>query len=149
MFVRTNTVTIYFITTLSAIFYLFKFFFDRISLIEMNSGQLLNEYSGHSHKSFKIETSFENGDGRLVCVDEEGSICHWNLLAKDGLPSLRTLRAHSKVIIVRECCRLFHLTMWPFQAGSSISYHPNKDIFVTGSYDGTAKVWESKGVNTV
>eukprot|EP01035_Chromulina_nebulosa_P027846 gene27846-36671_t len=63
-----------------------------IRLVELSSGRLLNEYCGHSHKNFKLESSFESSDSRIVCV-----------------------------------------------AGSSVGCHPTTELFVTGSYDGTAK----------
>ena len=35
-----------------------------------------------------------------------------------------------------------------FKAISSITYHPNKPMFITASYDGTAKIWLNNNTNS-
>lgn len=92
-----------------------------IPLVELASGRRLAEYQGHTHSSFKMESSFEHNNKEVLSSSEDGVIFHWNMTT--AAVSGRTMHAHTKGI-------------------SSVSYHPNKDMFLTASYDGSAKVWQ-------
>jgi len=128
--------------------------FYNIRLVDISSGQLLKEYVGHKHNSFKLEAAMESGDSRVVTVDEDGSIVHWPILATDGKPLYQTTGAHFKVQLIVLSYNTYissnfivlHIisTGLLIQAGSSVSCHPSNNLFLTASYDGTAKLWESK-----
>ena len=97
---------------------------NNLSLLAIDSGQMLNNYTGyHIHQSYKLEACFANDDQHILTCSEDGSIVHHNILT--GICIRHTKQAHKGPI-------------------SGICYHPkNEHMFVTSAYDGTAKVWGS------
>lgn len=95
-----------------------------LRLVDCASGQLLKEYQGHKHTGFKIEAGFENDHVHLLCGDEDGAIVHWNLLTGKVVAHTEKKRAHTKGV-------------------SSVAYHPSQHMFLTSSYDGSVKCWNS------
>lgn len=94
----------------------------RLRLVDLSDGKLLQEYSGHTHSSFKQEAAFEYGDQSVVTGSEDGSLHHYSLLS--GRCSRVTQHAH-------------------FKAVSSVACHPSMGMVLSASYDGMAKVWTS------
>jgi mitogen-activated protein kinase organizer 1 len=94
-----------------------------LKLVEISTGKILNEYTGHQHNSLKIESKFENDYLNIISGSENGDIFHWNLLTSNI--QYITNKAHSKGV-------------------SSIAYHPTKKMFLTSSYDGSVKVWNNE-----
>lgn len=93
-----------------------------VRLVEVATGKILKEYKGHKHTSFKTEAVFQADCNHVMCGSEDGTAVRWNMVT-------------GAVVARVECAH--------FKAVSSISYHPTKSIFITASYDGTAKVWET------
>lgn len=95
-----------------------------VRLMDITTGKLLRDYSGHRHDSFKIEACFEsNNQQSIVSGSEEGTLYHWDVVSGQLLDTTRS--AHTKAI-------------------ASISYHPTMNIFLSASYDGTVKCWNRK-----
>lgn len=95
---------------------------NSVRLCEIASGKLLKEYAGHKHSEFKGEAVFQADCNHILSGSEDGSLVRWNLVS--GQVVNRTEKAH-------------------FKAVASLAYHPSKAMFITASYDGTAKVWET------
>jgi mitogen-activated protein kinase organizer 1 len=93
-----------------------------LRLVDIHSGNILKEYKGHIHSSFKTEACFESDHQHLLAGSEDGSIVHWDLLS--GGITYRTPGAHKKAV-------------------SSVAHHPNKPLFLTASYDGSVKIWDN------
>ncbi|AQK52940.1 Transducin/WD40 repeat-like superfamily protein [Zea mays] len=84
-----------------------------------SSGELLQEYKGHTCKSFKMDSCLTNDDAFVVGGSEDGYIFFWELV---DAPVVARFRAHSSVV-------------------TSISYHPTKACMLTSSVDGSIRVW--------
>lgn len=96
---------------------------NTVRLVDLTSGRILKEYTGHKHANFKSEAAFHNDCCHVLAGSEDGTVVTWNLVTGEVVH--RTEAAH-------------------FKAVSSIQCHPTKDMFLTASYDGTVKVWEKK-----
>lgn len=93
-----------------------------IMLTEMATGRLLQFYRGHVNEAFKVETCITNDDSRVMAGSEDGSIYMWDLV---DAHIMTRHKAHTKAV-------------------SSIQYHPSQSVFLTASFDGSAKCWMDK-----
>ena len=94
-----------------------------IRLTDVKTGNQLQEYAGHVHKSYKLDACIASDDCHIVGGSEDGRVYHWNLL--DGKMLRKSERVHSKSL-------------------SSIAYHPTSPVYITASYDGTSKCFQSQ-----
>ncbi|KAL1824867.1 hypothetical protein ACET3Z_011645 [Daucus carota] len=92
-----------------------------LRLMDRSTGELLQEYKGHTCKSFKMDCCLTNTDAHVVGGSEDGSIFFWDLVDASVVSSFR---AHSSVV-------------------TSVSYHPKDNCMITASVDGTIRVWKS------
>lgn len=95
---------------------------DVVRLVDFSTGNVLKEYRGHKHSSFKIESCFDSDHFHILAGSEDGSIVHWNMTSAEV--AYTTPAAHSKGI-------------------ASICYHPSQPIFLTAGYDGKMKIWDN------
>lgn len=51
-----------------------------IRLMDAFSGKMLNDFSGHSHSSYRCRACFGHGEASVVCGDEKGEVWAWDLL---------------------------------------------------------------------
>lgn len=94
-----------------------------VHLTSLKTGQQLQTYEGHCNDSFKTQACVSSDDAHILCGSEDGSVYHWTLLG--GAVTHRTLKVHERPI-------------------SALAYHPSKPIYLTASYDGTAKCFETR-----
>ncbi|KAL6558919.1 hypothetical protein OROMI_019269 [Orobanche minor] len=92
-----------------------------LRLLDRSSGEMLQEYKGHTCKSFKMDCCLTNTDAHVTGGSEDGYIFFWDLVDANVVSSFR---AHSSVV-------------------TSVSYHPRDDCMVTASVDGTIRVWKA------
>lgn len=92
-----------------------------LRLIERSTGDLLQEYKGHSCKSYKLDSCLTNTDAHVVSGSEDGKVLFWDLVDASVVSSLK---AHSAVV-------------------TSVSYHGSENCMITSSVDGTVKVWKA------
>ncbi|PRQ49247.1 putative transcription factor WD40-like family [Rosa chinensis] len=92
-----------------------------IRLLDRSSAELLQEYKGHTCKSYKLDCCLTNTDAHVIGGSEDGSIFFWDLVDASVVSSIR---AHSSVV-------------------TSVSYHPKDNCMVSSSVDGTIKVWKT------
>lgn len=93
-----------------------------IRLIDIEQGKLLKEYSGHEHKSFKIEAEFCSDDKHIIAGDEAGNIHHWDLLRGELVHTIPNAHVKSRGI-------------------ASIAHHPTDNNFISAGYDGIVRNW--------
>jgi mitogen-activated protein kinase organizer 1 len=98
---------------------------NTVRMVDMASGRVLKEYSGHKHANFKSEAAFDSDCNHIMAGSEDGTVVRWDIVT--GAVVGRTEAAH-------------------FKAVSSVVCHPSKPIFLTASYDGTVKVWGAPSV---
>lgn len=60
-----------------------------ILLLDRLEGKILNEFSGHDNKLFKIESSFAMRDSHIVAGSEDGQVYLWNCLNSEPHMSLK------------------------------------------------------------
>eukprot|EP00752_Nemacystus_decipiens_P010298 g9175.t1 len=90
-----------------------------VRLLEKSSGAQLNTYSGHLHKSYRIESWLANTDAHVISGSEDGHVHIWDIVeAKVS----RLLKHHTRPVC-------------------SMSYHPSEAMLLTASYDGSAVLW--------
>ncbi|KAK3419167.1 hypothetical protein EUGRSUZ_H04894 [Eucalyptus grandis] len=89
--------------------------------IGRSAGELLQEYKGHTCKSYKLDCCLTNTDAHVAGGSEDGYVFFWDLVDASVISKFR---AHSSVV-------------------TSVSYHPKEDCMITASVDGTIKVWKT------
>ncbi|KAL2551493.1 Transducin/WD40 repeat-like superfamily protein [Forsythia ovata] len=92
-----------------------------IRLLDRSSGEQLQEYKGHTCKSFKMDCCLTNTDAHVTGGSEDGFIYFWDLVDASVVSSFR---AHVSVV-------------------TSVSYHPKENCMITASVDGSIRVWTS------
>ncbi|KAK9162680.1 hypothetical protein Syun_003582 [Stephania yunnanensis] len=92
-----------------------------LRLLDRTTGELLQEYKGHTCKSYKTDCCLTNSDAHVVSGSEDGSVFFWDLVDASVISSFR---AHSSVV-------------------TSVSYHPIDCCMITSSVDGTIRVWNA------
>jgi mitogen-activated protein kinase organizer 1 len=98
-----------------------------LRLMELESGRELGVYSGgHTHRQHKTEACFLPDDQHVLAGSEDATVCHYALLSSVGGESVarQTPTGHARPV-------------------SSLCAHPTQAMYVTASYDGTARVWTS------
>ncbi|KAI7866601.1 WD40-repeat-containing domain protein [Spinellus fusiger] len=88
-------------------------------LMDKANGTLLNEFKGHRHTEYKIESTMTNTDAHVVSGSEDGSIYIWDVL-EGSLVS--TLKSHEGMV-------------------TTIDYHPSDVAMVSAGEDGCIRVW--------
>ncbi|GMN33353.1 hypothetical protein TIFTF001_004107 [Ficus carica] len=92
-----------------------------LRLLDRSTGELLQEYKGHTCKSYKLDCCLTNTDAHITGGSEDGFVYFWDLVDASVVSSFR---AHSSVV-------------------TSVSYHPKDNCMITASVDGTIRVWKT------
>ncbi len=95
---------------------------NTIKLMDKSTGQMLNEYTGHTNSQFKIEAAFSNDDGYVFSGSENNDVCIWTL-------------TDAKIV---------HRLVGHRMAVTSLSVHPKEVSLLTASLDGTVRLWDNK-----
>lgn len=93
---------------------------DTIHLMDKDTGELLNEFTGHKNRDYKVDSCLSSSDAQVVSGSEDGRICFWDLVEGKIVHTLE--KAHESVVY-------------------SISYHPAEIALLSASSDGKVKVW--------
>ncbi|KAG6502948.1 hypothetical protein ZIOFF_035237 [Zingiber officinale] len=83
------------------------------------TGELLQEYKGHTCKSYKMDCCLTNTDAHVTGGSEDGTIYFWDLVDASVVSSFK---AHRSVV-------------------TSVNFHPKECCMLTSSVDGTVRVW--------
>lgn len=92
-----------------------------LRLMDRSTGELLQEYKGHTCKSSKTDCCLTNTDAHVIGGSEDGFVYSWDLVDASVTSSFK---AHSSVV-------------------TSVSYHPKDSCMITSSVDGTIRVWKT------
>ncbi|XP_058179389.1 uncharacterized protein LOC131298106 [Rhododendron vialii] len=92
-----------------------------LRLLDRSTGELLQEYKGHTCKSYKMDCLLTNNDACVTGGSEDGIIFFWDLVDASVVSSFR---AHASVV-------------------TSVSYHPTDSCMISASVDGTIRVWKT------
>lgn len=140
-----------------------------LKLVNLSTGQVLQEYSGgHTHESFKLESLVANDDCHVISCSEDGYFVHYNLVS--GKLVRKTLTSttsssfsstnnynnsdsennndnnnnksnnNSNTTINNIPTSTASAHLSP--ALSSLCYHPTKPLLLTASYNGAVKIWD-------
>lgn len=58
---------------------------SHIRLIDMTSGKMLNDFTGHTNSSYRCRACFGHGEATVICGDEQGMVWAWDLLDVSAL----------------------------------------------------------------
>ncbi|XP_031116084.1 WD repeat domain-containing protein 83 [Ipomoea triloba] len=92
-----------------------------LRLLDRSTGELLQEYKGHTCKTSKTDCCLTNTDAHVIGGSEDGFLYFWDLVDASVTSSFK---AHASVV-------------------TSVSYHPKDSCMVTSSVDGTIRVWKT------
>ncbi|KAG1146517.1 hypothetical protein G6F37_003503 [Rhizopus arrhizus] len=92
---------------------------NTMRLMDKSSGRLLNEFKGHKHNEYKIESILSNKDEYAITGSEDGKIYIYDILEGN---IMSTIEAHQGV-------------------STSIDYHPENVNMVSAGSDGLIHVW--------
>ncbi len=53
---------------------------SHIRLMDMYTGKMLNDFTGHLNASYRCRACFGHGEATVVCGDENGEVWAWDLL---------------------------------------------------------------------
>lgn len=92
-----------------------------LRLLDKESGELLAEYKASEYKNeeFKLISTLSYTDAYVIAGSENGRILMWDLVEADVV---RTLNGHTNAV-------------------TCVEYHSDRHIMVSGSLDGSVKVW--------
>ena len=97
---------------------------SRLLLLERASGEVLNEYAGHTNTQYKIQGALTNTDAHVISGSEDGRVCFWDLV-ESGEP--------------------VHSVGGGIHAGpvTSLAYHPKagEHAMITSDHSGKIRVW--------
>jgi mitogen-activated protein kinase organizer 1 len=65
---------------------------SHIRLMDMTTGKMLNDFTGHKNDSYRCRACFGHGEASVVCGDEGGMVWAWDLLDVRSL--LQTLSSN-------------------------------------------------------
>ncbi|ESN91953.1 hypothetical protein HELRODRAFT_90106 [Helobdella robusta] len=82
-----------------------------LRLLDKKSGELLNEYKGHTSVGYKIDSAVSSDDKQVLTGSEDGLIYIWDLIKTDVIGRLD--HGKGKTLV------------------HSLSYHPTKPILLT------------------
>lgn len=51
-----------------------------VRLMDMSTGKMLNDFTGHASSSYRIRACFGHGEASVVCGDEDGRVWAWDLV---------------------------------------------------------------------
>lgn len=88
-------------------------------LLDVATGELLNEYIGASSKDFRMEGNFDISDAMVLGGSEEGSILIWDLVEAK---ILQRYLGHTGAV-------------------TSIEWNPKNKSFISAGIDGTIRLW--------
>lgn len=95
-----------------------------IRLIDISSGQILNEYhSFHTHNTFKSQAVLSNDDKYIISGSEDGAIYQYDFFSAKCLSKFQIMPESTNPSVI-----------------ASISFHPTKPYFASGQSDGSVKV---------
>ena len=92
-----------------------------LRLLDKDSGELLNDYKGHINVKYKISSCLDNTDAYVLSGSEDNLIYVWDLV---DAKIEKKISGHTNVV-------------------TSLAYHPKDSEFISGSVDGTLKIWRS------
>jgi mitogen-activated protein kinase organizer 1 len=53
---------------------------NKLLLLDKQSGNVLSEYKGHKSEKYKVQCSFNNDDGYVLCGSEDGNVFCWDIV---------------------------------------------------------------------
>ena len=53
---------------------------SRVRLMDVTTGKMLNEFSGHKVQEYRCRSCFGYGEASVVCGDENGQVWAWDLV---------------------------------------------------------------------
>lgn len=53
---------------------------SNIRLLDLSTGQMLNTFSGHKSKDYRIRACFGGAEATVICGDEGGQVWGWDLV---------------------------------------------------------------------
>ncbi|CAO3671565.1 unnamed protein product [Rhizopus stolonifer] len=92
---------------------------NTMRLMDKSSGRLLNEFKGHKHNEYKIESVLSNKDEYAITGSEDGKIYIYDILEGH---IVTTIEAHPGVT-------------------TAIDYHPENASMLSAGSDGIIRVW--------
>jgi len=107
-------------------------------------------YRGHENSQYKLDCCLSNDDAFVISGSEDRRICMWDLVEVRAAPrhgrrsvakgaQLATPEPRGPALVAPQGKVVKELT----HAGvvSTIAYHPSEPLLLSGSTDGTVKVW--------
>ena len=94
---------------------------EKIRLIDKANGQLLQTFSGHINKEYRLRSVLGFSDAYAVCGSEDGHLCIWEVL---GGRLAHNMACHDGRVV------------------TSASVHPRGTQMISSGTDGSIIVWE-------
>ncbi|XP_060592589.1 WD repeat domain-containing protein 83-like [Ruditapes philippinarum] len=95
---------------------------NSLKLMDKDSGEMLNEYTGHKNSDYRIDSCLNSKDTHILSGSEDGFVYIWDLIEGKVIHKL----AHEGQKVVH-----------------SLTYHPSETCLVTAAGD-KMFVWKSK-----
>jgi mitogen-activated protein kinase organizer 1 len=113
---------------------------SHVRLMDVASGKLLNDFTGHSLKNYRSRACFGHNEASVVCGDENGQVWAWDLLDVS-----HSFQIYLSMLICSHQANLLPPNPPPTVHSSVVlwtEHHPIEEgEMITASGDGTAKVW--------
>lgn len=97
-----------------------------VRLLDKHTGELLNEYKGHTNKEYKVSSCLNHNDTQVISGSEDGKVYIWDLLEASVVGTLDHggKVVHSVSFHPTECCLLTacenKMTVWKDCHGQTV-----------------------------
>ena len=104
-----------------------------ISLVEIESGRILRNFTGHLNTKYQIKHALSNDDKYLFSGDENGKIYRWDLATenikevKNRNPNVVEVSQNSQ--FAKDCEII------------AMDYHPKEHFLITGAVNANIQLW--------
>ncbi|XP_064387082.1 WD repeat domain-containing protein 83-like [Halichondria panicea] len=102
---------------------------SKLRLFDKDSGEMLNEYSGHVNSDYKLDSCLSQDDSHVISGSEDGRVCFWDLVEGHLVHTLQlSKKGDRKPPIVYSLC-----------------WHPTRPTLLSAGSHGPVTVWKPTG----
>eukprot|EP00920_Eleutheroschizon_duboscqi_P030615 GHVT01074014.1.p1 GENE.GHVT01074014.1~~GHVT01074014.1.p1 ORF type:complete len:171 (-),score=15.12 GHVT01074014.1:440-952(-) len=111
-----------------------------IRLVEKSTGDVLNEYRGHTNQVYRLASCLDPTDSFIVSGSEDHRLCFWDIMAPN-----------SNLKVDDSCCTSSGIAASERAHGGvvmALAFSPMGNLLLSGGADSKIKLWQVKQSDT-
>lgn len=101
---------------------------ERLRLLSLGDGEVLNAYAGHKNESYKLDCGVVCDDSVVGCGSEDGRLWLWDLAAEEDSSTAVTLKVSGDSTPV-----------------CAVAAHPTEPVLLVGGHNGLVHLYKVRG----